>query len=215
MKYSCGLIRDLLPLYLDDVCSAESRQAVETHLRECPSCNAYYQAMRDPEEPGVDTADQELQKAASFRAVKKRLFRKQLLAVFGALTALLLLLSVGISVLKQAVDVVEYHENISVSMIDGNLVGRLQGSNYTSLRIKTITDETQHHYLFFCVSSSKWDALVSGSNVFSEFTLSYADKGASQVDAVYYYTGSYTDLEGMDVSQLQQLRSDCVCLWKK
>ena len=36
MKYPCDLIRDLLPLYQDGVCSEESRAAVEEHLRGIP-----------------------------------------------------------------------------------------------------------------------------------------------------------------------------------
>lgn len=38
MKTDCNIIRDLLPLYVDDVCSQESRNLVDEHLRECPDC---------------------------------------------------------------------------------------------------------------------------------------------------------------------------------
>lgn len=40
MKYSCEIIRDLLPLYIDDVASQSSRQTVEEHLAECAECRA-------------------------------------------------------------------------------------------------------------------------------------------------------------------------------
>ena len=32
MKYSCNMIQDLIPLYIDGVCSEESKEAVEQHL---------------------------------------------------------------------------------------------------------------------------------------------------------------------------------------
>ena len=38
MTYSCELIRDLLPLYKDEVCSQESRRAVEEHIADCSVC---------------------------------------------------------------------------------------------------------------------------------------------------------------------------------
>ena len=38
MKISCNVIEDLLPLYVDDGVSEDSRQLVEEHLRDCPSC---------------------------------------------------------------------------------------------------------------------------------------------------------------------------------
>lgn len=40
MKLSCKIAEDLLPLYLDDSCSEDSRAALEQHLKECPSCRA-------------------------------------------------------------------------------------------------------------------------------------------------------------------------------
>lgn len=40
MKYSCELVRDLLPLYHDEVCSDSSKRIVEEHLLECDSCRS-------------------------------------------------------------------------------------------------------------------------------------------------------------------------------
>lgn len=47
MKISCKIIEDLLPLYIDDVCSAESRKMVEEHLSGCPGCLGKLKAMQD------------------------------------------------------------------------------------------------------------------------------------------------------------------------
>ena len=38
MKTDCEVIRDLLPLYTDEACSEKSRDLVNEHLQECPSC---------------------------------------------------------------------------------------------------------------------------------------------------------------------------------
>jgi predicted anti-sigma-YlaC factor YlaD len=40
MKTSCEVIKDLLPLYHDGVCSDESKALVEEHLTECDNCKA-------------------------------------------------------------------------------------------------------------------------------------------------------------------------------
>ena len=37
----CEIIRDLIPLYLDKVCSEDSRKLVEEHLAECSECRKY------------------------------------------------------------------------------------------------------------------------------------------------------------------------------
>ena len=46
---NCEVMRDLLPLYADDVCSAKSRELVEEHLRECPACTEYLKQLKENE----------------------------------------------------------------------------------------------------------------------------------------------------------------------
>lgn len=43
-KVRCDVIQDLMPLYIEYMCSAESRKLVEAHMAECESCR---QAFRD------------------------------------------------------------------------------------------------------------------------------------------------------------------------
>ena len=49
MKTDCDVIRDLLPLYADDVCSGASRQIIDEHLKECPDCSAVLEKLRSSE----------------------------------------------------------------------------------------------------------------------------------------------------------------------
>ena len=41
MKCSCEIIKDLLPLYVDHVCSDESIELIDQHLLECEKCKSY------------------------------------------------------------------------------------------------------------------------------------------------------------------------------
>lgn len=220
MKYPCEMIRDILPLYLDGVCCEESRIAIEKHLSECSACKEFYAAMREADRIKIGThdADHERKKADSFQAVKKRLFRKQIFVAVAAVVVLVLIAFATAGVLKGTVEVVEYEDNISVSMVDGNLVGRLQGSLENYVKIKRITsmeNGQEKDYLFFYVSNTKWDAMTTNSEVFSEYTLCPSDKGADQIDAVYYFTGDYTDIESMDSKELQKVIDTSKLLWNK
>lgn len=47
MKYECGMIEDLLPLYKDSVCSVASALAVQEHLKECEKCSKFYESLKD------------------------------------------------------------------------------------------------------------------------------------------------------------------------
>ena len=46
MKITCNIIEDLLPLYIDDMVSEDSRQLVEEHLKECAACRKMLDEMK-------------------------------------------------------------------------------------------------------------------------------------------------------------------------
>ena len=45
-KISCDIIQDMLPLYYDEVCSADSRKMIEEHLQECEKCSNIFQKLK-------------------------------------------------------------------------------------------------------------------------------------------------------------------------
>lgn len=63
MKSECNIIRDLLPLYIEDMASDDTAVFVENHLEQCPDCrqemnllknaNRLEQAIPDPAEAGA------------------------------------------------------------------------------------------------------------------------------------------------------------------
>lgn len=88
MKYPCGMIKDLLPLYIDEVCTGESREAIESHLAECAGCRTCYETMKGTggmEEGNCAPGDLEM--ASSLKNVKKRLNRKVARIVLAVVAA--------------------------------------------------------------------------------------------------------------------------------
>ena len=50
---NCNVVKDLLPLYLDECCSEESRKLVEEHIKSCGSCGRLYESMKEPVKSAV------------------------------------------------------------------------------------------------------------------------------------------------------------------
>jgi hypothetical protein len=46
MKNNCDIVRDLLPLYLDDICNESSRKCVEEHIQGCEECRKLLQEIK-------------------------------------------------------------------------------------------------------------------------------------------------------------------------
>lgn len=43
---SCAIVKDLIPSYLEDICSQESKMAVDAHLAECQECRRHVEILR-------------------------------------------------------------------------------------------------------------------------------------------------------------------------
>ena len=83
---SCGVVRDLLPSYVENLLGEESREAVDRHLETCPVCTAQKEAMAARTGPESEEAAKEVD---FLKRVKKGTSKKIVLAV--VCTALVLL----------------------------------------------------------------------------------------------------------------------------
>ena len=66
MILSCEVIKDLLPLYYDKVCSKESCSLIEEHLAQCPQCvNELQKLKMNLEKPSVPEGEVKAMKRIS------------------------------------------------------------------------------------------------------------------------------------------------------
>ena len=72
---SCKIVRDLLPLYYDEVVSEESRVFVEEHLESCAECKKILEDLHESAAQN-NTPETEQPMVSSFRVIKKKLHRK-------------------------------------------------------------------------------------------------------------------------------------------
>lgn len=70
MKISCDIIKDLLPLYHDGVCSDDSRKLIEDHLTDCDQCKAELQLMHN--EFSMKHTKKNLEDAEAVKKLSKR-----------------------------------------------------------------------------------------------------------------------------------------------
>ena len=94
----CDLVQDLLPLYLDDACSASSKKMVEEHLAECEMCREVSEKLKDHTVEDVITAESE--------GVLARHAKKERTTAFkaGVIIAGILLLPVFITLIVSMAD---------------------------------------------------------------------------------------------------------------
>ena len=100
MKVTCKVIQDLLPLYVDGVCSPDTAALVEEHLKDCEACQEAYHALKEAPSPTPgDGADKDAAVAQGLKKVKNGLRKKRILiGVFATLGGLLVSFGLGLFV---------------------------------------------------------------------------------------------------------------------
>lgn len=69
-QLNCEIIRDLIPSYVDDICSESTRHCVEEHLRRCDRCRQMLEAYRSHSLSGKKLEQKELD---SLKKIKDRM----------------------------------------------------------------------------------------------------------------------------------------------
>lgn len=99
MRNDCNIIRDILPLYIEDMVSADTAAFVEEHLETCDTCRAELENMKNASkwEPVIaDTQDNSAMPLKVFQ--KKWNSRKRIIiAVTALVTALAVMFVVSLS----------------------------------------------------------------------------------------------------------------------
>ena len=89
MKITCNIIEDLLPLYVEDMVSEDSRKLVEEHLKGCPACRKMQEEMMRENRltAGIkDGNSVQINKteAESLKKIRRRIRKKRILSVILA-----------------------------------------------------------------------------------------------------------------------------------
>lgn len=116
MKISCDVIRDLLPLYAEDMVSEDSKQLVDEHLCQCDPCTKQLAIMKKVQTLPVDVDTKSLER------VENTIRRRRMLAMLTALLFMVTIVMSGALFLdakiylttEQAVDSVEVLEDGSI-----------------------------------------------------------------------------------------------------
>ena len=98
---SCGVARDLMPLYAEGLAGEESREALERHTAQCPACAARLAAMTAPEEPVMEEPEREVD---YLKTIRRKTKGRMVLAVVCTLLVLAALWGLRVYVIGAPAD---------------------------------------------------------------------------------------------------------------
>jgi len=89
----CEMIRDLLPLYIDDLTSEESNKNIERHLKSCKECKMYYQEMTGEISNKISITEADIRDVELIKNINKKKKRQIIYAVLGTIAIFVITLA--------------------------------------------------------------------------------------------------------------------------
>lgn len=144
-RYSCEVIQDLIPGYIDKVLSETGTKIVQEHLEECEECGKVYREMKEGEEKEMTKEQMVLD---GFRKIRKRtkilkiiagLFFSLCLVVVGYVFLVWYVIGEPVTVDQVFISEVIYQEEDQSLIVKGELRG------LSSYRISRVAWEEDEH----------------------------------------------------------------------
>lgn len=226
---NCDIIKDLLPLYCDGVCSEETSRAVEEHLTTCPVCRALLDEMqREPVMPEL-IQTQAKQEAKVLQGVKRKFSLRRRLSVL----AVALVAMVALVVLTASSDIenpIPYQEGMVTAKlaVDEAIDIYFHGDHYASFWA-FYREATEGNNIYFCYTRTLKSSTMPltadhghiciGNTLMTDFTTaSYQVPATQNINDVYYLEASqedYLNLPAMSDAEFTQVVQDAILLWER
>lgn len=95
MRNECNIIRDILPLYIDEIVSEDTVSFVEEHLEKCAACRTELENMKAPNALEIVASDTQANDEKPLKAFAKKWNRKKRIIISAFAAVLLLVMLLG------------------------------------------------------------------------------------------------------------------------
>ncbi|MBE7681219.1 MULTISPECIES: zf-HC2 domain-containing protein [Paenibacillus] len=96
-KLPCDIVRDLLPLYYDDVCSTATKEDIEAHINTCSDCKLTLEKLKEQEYLSLENIERNMIEGNGLKSIaafwdrsKARAFAKGVLVAISIFSLLIL-----------------------------------------------------------------------------------------------------------------------------
>lgn len=217
-EIKCTIIQDILPLYVDEVVSQDTKEMIEKHLKHCEKCQLEYQQMKHemyiPEET----------KVTLFKRINKK-WRKKKIIVSGVSSIITALILLGVfeyvfhyeTLIPYSGDIVKIENNE-----DKTLFAYYYGKSYASVNVThpmllEIDGEKKNiSFIYYnkTIAASPTRQLINNGKARDEQNFTFEFPEAEEIDAVYY---AEYDIEKIAVNKdsWNNILKDAVLIWEK
>lgn len=227
MKNDCNIVRDLLPLYYEDICSDESKRFIDSHMKSCEECAEYAEKIR--ENPFVIQKEnrEEKKMIQSFKRIKRKLLKKNIL-----ITLVSVLVLFGLYLFVRVYEIpITYDDNLFT--VEENENGKIDivfenddyYCAYGMSREMNIDGAPNIKYVYFTdtiwtkFTQTKPEETLRFSIVQSTVTGDdegiVTDDSIMQIDYIYYLVGDFQKITELSDEEYLSLAEEGILIWSK
>ena len=156
MKIKCEVINDLLPLYVDDVLSKESRELVEEHISECENCRKTLENMSGKVSIPV-SKELRMDDTKHLKGLKKIVKHYKVLAViFGVIAVLGILMATTLIMCQIQYDVPYDGKNVTLERRGSGYYLVYHGKGSIGYSADSDTDSSEYYISFSQTAYSRF-----------------------------------------------------------
>lgn len=178
MKVTCNVIKDILPLYMENMLSDDSCKIVEEHLEQCQECKLYLEEMRTFTKVPVDT------NTSPFLKIKSTLRKKKMLTAVFSMMFSIIVFVVTMAFLT-APEYIPFSEgSVTIKEIgNGSVLAEFEDTVYGYDINKYPTDDNTGNVYHITTWNSQWNRTIKKSNAKN----TVLNPNGEEVVSVYYY----------------------------
>lgn len=199
-KISCNIIRDILPLYLDDVVSDDTKELVEEHLETCDACRMEADILGRnitlPTNRVIKLSDAEVVKKLKSRFLRK----KVLVSILSVVAAIAVMIGIYALMTMKSSFIPYDSTKIRIREEDGQIYASYPGDNLAGsviVHTMAVIDGEEQDVIIFGYYETPWSKYIEP--IFKKFQDDSGIVGLGEwpeLDRIYYAEfdlGSYLD----------------------
>lgn len=184
MKVTCNIIRDVLPLYVENMVSDDTSLMIEEHIEGCQDCTNYLNEIKTSSNPPIDTDISPLLKIKSTLRKKK---------IKTAIMSIMLSIIIGVILIAflTAPEYIPYSEkSVVISEIEDGTVLAIFTDQVSGFNINSYPTDDNTGYIYHITT---WDNIWNQRINVSRGNNTVLNTNDENVVAVYYYQTNLED----------------------
>lgn len=186
----CTIIQDVLPLYIDEVVSQDTKEMVDEHLQYCDKCQKEYESMKHDLNIPVENTD------SLFNNISKKWRKKKVvISIVSTLATATILILAYLSVFyydtvipysEDLVKIEKQNDNQLVSHYFGESYAGFNGTHPMPLEIDGEKKNVSFIFYTKTIADSPSRNLINDEKSFDDQEYLFQLPESEKVDAVYY-----------------------------